>query len=901
MALIPGIRRVFRLDRAVRRAEQDVDDEIAFHFAETVDRLVASGYSPERARAEAERRFGDVERYRAELGALGGAERRAARRAAWWEGVAQDLRQAARVLRRQPGFATAVALTFALGIGANATMFGLVDRLVLRPPAHVAAPEELREIGQWVTFGTDTFMTTGASYPTISDLRELVPELTHIAGHGEREMSLGRGAGARRVRAGIVTGDFFALLGTRPVIGRLLQPADDRRDAGDPAVVLGHGFWRRELGGDPDVIGRTLRIDRGVYTVVGVAPEGFTGLERAPADVWLPAVPVALSAGEPGLVDSYGWLHFTAVGRLRSGVAEQAATERATMALRAIARQPDAMGDSTTVAALRSVLPRDSISESADAKVALLLGGVSLLVLLIACANVANLLLARALRRRREIAVRLALGVGRGRLVRQLVAESVLLAALGGVAALAVVYWGGTLLRALLWADAAWEGSPVDGRVLAFTAVATLVTGLLAGLLPALQASRPALSAALKLGARDGGGRQSRTRAALLVTQAALSVVLLVGTGLFTRSLVAVGNERLGYDVGNVLVGNMNLRGVGYDGARIEALHADIAERVRALPGVAGVAVAASLPFRSSYATYFRIPGRDSLPEVDDGGPYVNAVSPDFLATVGTRVLRGRGFSEADRAGSQRVMIVNQSMAKLFWPDGDALGACVKVAADSIPCATVVGIVENARRQRIEENTSLQYMVPLGQHVSYLRDRVLFVRPAHGADRATLAAAVRRTMQTAAPDLPFADVYPMADLLDRQMRPWRMGAALFGAFGALALVLAAVGLYGVIAYSVSQRTHELGVRLALGARQGQVRALVLRQGVLLAATGTALGVALAWTLAPRVSELLFRTSPRDPAVFAGVAAMLLVVAVAACILPAWRASRVDPAVALRAE
>jgi predicted permease len=312
--------------------------------------------------------------------------------------------------------------------------------------------------------------------------------------------------------------------------------------------------------------------------------------------------------------------------------------------------------------------------------------------------------------------------------------------------------------------------------------------------------------------------------------------------------------------------------------------------------------VAASLPFSSSYAAGFRVAGRDSLPRVPDGGPYLNAVTGDFFATVGMRVLRGRGLTAADGEGTARVVVINESMARLYWPGESPLGACVHFGQDSVPqCATVVGVAEDARRQGIVESTSLQYFVPLGQHPDFMQDRRLFVRPAPGADPTVVAAAVRREMQTAAADLPYADVFPMSDLLDGEMRPWRLGASLFGAFGLLALALAAVGLYGVIAYSVSQRTHELGVRMALGARAGDVRRMVLAQGVALAAAGAAIGLVLAYAAAPRVQALLFKTSPRDPAVFAGVVATLLLVAVAACVVPAWRASRVDPAEALRTE
>ena len=907
MPSIPGLRRVFRLDAPLRRVDGDVDEELAFHFEAKIAELRLRGLSPEAARAEAERRFGDVRRYRAELRTIDHERAAAGRRTDLREALMDDLRHAVRGLRRNPGFALAVVLTFAIGIGANATMFGLVDRLVLRTPPHVAAPEALYRLGMRYAWRGDTIETDAASYPLLRDFREQQAgradaAFSTIAAYTGGELSLGRGADAVPVRALVVTGGFFRLTGTRPALGRLLQPSDDGFGVGEPAAVLGHGFWRRRFGGDRDVVGRTIQLDRGRYTIVGVAPEGFVGIagRRAP-EVFLPLVPVREAAGTTEALTEYGWQFLNIVGRLRPGATPEQAAAQLSAVYRAVGPRSDGGVDSTAVGDLRSVLPRADVGESADAKVALLLAGVSTLVLLIACANVANLLLARALRRRREIAVRLALGVSRGRLVAQLLTESVLLAALGGLAALLVVQAGGSLLRRLLFAEAAWEGSPVDGRVLAFTAAATLLTGLVAGLIPALQASRPSLTGALRLGAREGGGRQARTRAVLLVTQAALSVLLLVGTGLFVRSLQRVNAERLGMDVREVLVGTMRLRSLGYEPPRVDALFRDLEVRARSLPGVAQASVAASLPLASSYATGFRIAGRDSLPRVPDGGPYVNAVSGDFFSTLGVRILSGRGLTAADRAGTERVVVVNESMARLFWPDESPIGACVHIGADSLPCATVVGVAENARRQKIAEETSLQYLVPLGQEPGFMQDRMLFVRPAPGADAARVSAAVQRMMQGAAADLPYAEVFPMSELLEGEMRPWRMGASLFGAFGLLALVLAAVGLYGVIAHSVSQRTHELGVRMALGARAGDVRRMILWQGVALAATGAAIGLLAAAAAAPRLESLLFRTAPRDPVVFAGVALTLLTVAAAACLVPAWRASRVDPSVALRAD
>jgi predicted permease len=362
-----------------------------------------------------------------------------------------------------------------------------------------------------------------------------------------------------------------------------------------------------------------------------------------------------------------------------------------------------------------------------------------------------------------------------------------------------------------------------------------------------------------------------------------------------------VGNERLGLDVNQVLVGTMRLRGLGYEPERVDATFREMAERVRAVPGVRGAALSTALPFYSTSAVRFRLPGRDSLPRVADGGPYINAVSPGYLRTLGTHLLRGRDFAEGDRAGSAPVAIVNQAMAELYWPGESAVGQCILIGDPGAPCTTVVGVMENARRQGIVEGTSLQYLVPLGQQPAFMRVGQLVARLAPDADVALASAAVGRAMQGVGADLPYADVFPMSDLLAGELRPWRMGAAMFGAFGALALLLAAVGLYGVVAYSVSQRTQELGVRMALGAQRGDVRRMVLRQGVALAAVGVAIGAVLALLLAPRVGDLLFKTSPRDPMVFGGVVATMLVVAVAACLVPAWRASRVDPAITMRAE
>jgi predicted permease len=474
------------------------------------------------------------------------------------------------------------------------------------------------------------------------------------------------------------------------------------------------------------------------------------------------------------------------------------------------------------------------------------------------------------------------------------------------VAAVLVSYWGGDLMRAFLFADVVWADAPVDGRIVAFTAAVTLLTGLATGLVPALQASRPDLVSSLKQGAREGGARgaslgQFSTRLALLVVQSGLCVVLLVGTGLFVRSLRNVSALHLGLDADRVLVARMNLGSVGYKPPDAQALFRRMTERVRALPGVAAAGLGTTLPFGSSWAVELHVPGLDSLPRLKDGGPYINGVTPGFLETLGTRILRGRTITEADdRAGAARVVIVNETMARLYWPGQDALGKCMRIGSDSAPCSTVIGVAENARRQRIVEDATVQYYVPLSQVENWMTSLVLLARP-RGDDPAAIMAAVQREMQTAAPNLPYADVMPLRSLLAGQMRPWRLGSAMFGVFGLLALVLAAVGLYSVVAYSVGQRTREIGVRVALGAQRGDVLRLVVGQGLRVTMVGIALGILASLALGPLAASLLFDVKPTDPPTFVAVAATLFIVATLASYLPARRATRVDPATALRAE
>jgi putative ABC transport system permease protein len=528
-------------------------------------------------------------------------------------------------------------------------------------------------------------------------------------------------------------------------------------------------------------------------------------------------------------------------------------------------------------------------------KVAVWLVGVAAVVLVIACANVANLLLARALRRRREIAVRIALGVGRGRLVSQLFTESALLTALGAVAGLAVAHWGGRALRLAFAPNAEWGQPLADTRVLLFALLATVVACLFTGMVPAIQASRPQLTDALKAGGREGGMHRARTRTALLLFQCVLSVVLLVGAGLFVRSLRNVESLELGYDADRVLYVSPEMRGVQLSTDQTVALKRHLLEQARAIPGVENASRTVGVPFWSTMQLDIFVPGIDSAGRLGDF--ILNAVSPGYFETMGTRLLRGRGISEDDRAGAPQVMVVSEQMAGKLWPNQEAIGRCVKVNADTMPCTTVVGISEGIRRGGFDGDEMLQYYVAVEQ----FRPRAggLFVRTRESA--AANVEVVRRRLQQAMPGLSYLNVMPLSQILEPNTRSWRLGARLFALFGGLALALAAIGLFGVLSYDVAQRKHEMGVRIALGAQGSDVLRLVMERGVLITGIALVVGGVIALWSSRFIAPLLFQVSPHDPAIYAGVITTLLVVAIGASAWPAVRAARVDPNEALRAD
>jgi len=890
----------FRLRALFRRdaMERELDDELRFHVEREADKHVRAGVAPDEALRRARVAFGGVERMK--------EESRAVRGVGFLEHTAADLRYAARTLAAKRGFTAAVVLTLGLGIGANAAMFGIVDRMLFRAPPFMHDASRVHRVFTFETWDGKEEAIGNFAYARYLDVARWSHAFDVVAAGGFSPLAVGSGEDAREMRVAAVSASFWKLFDAPPVAGRIFSTREDTLPSGAPVAVLGHAFWQERYGGRHDALGSQLMIGSVSYTIIGVAPRGFVGVEEGDAPVaFIPithyAANVELRGGRPDLATTYNWSWLEMFVRRREGVSQAAADadltnvhRRSYDAQRAVSRNFPPPEVAKPHARATSLHHERGPRASPVSAVAAWVSGVALVVLLIACANVANLLLARAMQRRREIALRLALGVTRGRLLSQLMTESLLLALLGAVAGLAIAQWGGAALRTLFLSNGDATGV-VDTRTLLFAGAMALVTGILTGLVPALQAGRDDLSTTLKAGAREGTYQRSRVRGALLLAQGALSVVLLVGAGLFVRSLDNVQSLRLGYDVDPVFLVSPNLRGAKLTKEERAALAVRLRDEATTVPGVARAARAVTVPFWNTWQTSLFTAGVDSVRNL--GEFTLQAADAEYFETVGTRILRGRALLPSDGAKAQRVMVVSEGMAKALWPRQDAVGKCVQVAADTVPCSLVVGVAENIRQNTLTDAREYQYYLPVEQFHPEAAD--LFVRAS--GDAAALPETLRRRLQPLMPGSGYVTVTPFREIVDPNQRSWKLGATMFTAFGLLSLVLAAIGLYSVIAYDVAQRSHELGVRIALGARAGHLVRLVVGEGVRFALVGMALGGVIALAAGRWVEPLLFAQSARDPAVFGAVTATLLVVALAASFLPAVRAARVDPNASLRSD
>ncbi|MFW6079182.1 MAG: ADOP family duplicated permease, partial [Gemmatimonadota bacterium] len=713
-------------------------------------------------------------------------------------------------------------------------------------------------------------------------------------------VDLDRGVDAQRIMGRIVTANYFDLLGIRPVRGRGFVPADTLA-ASNAAVVIAHGFARRYFGDAAEAVGRTLLLNGTQATVVGVLPREFAGIDTDPVDVWVPAA----KASEVGL-QSEGWrsnplsLGIRYVARLGSSGGVDVIEASGSAALRAAAEEIDGVDPDPVVITGPFITARGP-KRSDTASVALWVALATGLLLVVACANVANLLLARAATRRREIAVRLSMGVGRGRLFRQLLTESLLLALLGCAAGLALAFLGAELARQFPIPPSA---SRLNVRMLAFAAGVSALTGVLFGLAPALQGLRTDAVSGLKEGDRTETSGRGRLRASLVGAQAALALIALVGAGLFLRSFDRAVSIDTGIEIDRIGMVTMDLASAGYGATERSAFLDRVRERLLALPGVEGVTRTRTPPLRGGgYLTRVDLPGPDSV--LVDDEIFMDWVMPGYTAVMGTPLIVGRRLTGTDREGGEPVALVSEGLARRLAPDGRAAsveGECVEIGwqVEGAECTRIVGVVGNLRRTFMGD-AAHHIFVPWTQFpdADPSGDPLLLVRTA--GDPAALAGTIRSAVQGLAPDLPFIAVEPMTSLVRDDLLPYRIGAALSTLFGVLALVLAAVGLYGVLGYFVAQRTPEIGIRRSLGARDGHVIGLVVRKGLVPVAVGAGLGMAAALALGRYLESLLFGVSPTDPVTLGGMAATLFGVAVAASCLPARRAARVDPMRALRAE
>jgi macrolide transport system ATP-binding/permease protein len=873
------LRSLFRKDRA----ELDLSDELQFHLQNQIDEFVAQGMDSQEARRAARQSMGGVEQVKEEC--------RDMRRTNLIENFLQDVRFGFRMLRRNPGFTVLTILCLTLGIGANAAVFSWVEGILLRPYPLVSHQERLVTLT-----GTVRDEKAETSWPDLLDVQRSCTLCETLFVSKITGASLSIGERAEVMTGSIVSANYFDAIGVHPILGRGFEPGEDTGRNAHPLVVISYHLWQTRFKGDPEIIGKTQRLDNVAHTIIGVAPEAFYGtFVGRSMEYWVPASMLEVFDGGDKLEDR-GARWAEAYVRLKPGVTRNQAQQE----ISAIAARLDAEYPATNRGRGIKVWPlwQTPFNHAGHLLPTFeIMVVVAMFVLLIVCANVGNLLLVRSFARGHEMTVRLALGAGRARLLRQLVTEGLLLSTCGAAGGMLVAYWCRHALVLLFPRDVMYLPGQIDGRVLGLSAAICLVVTLAVGLVPAFQTRHLALADTLKtgvstvLGARGGAW----FRSSLVILQVTLSFILLVGGTLLMQSLRKIRTTDPGFSTTRVFDTWIPFVAAGYDAQRAKTFQDELIQRVRGLPGVEAAAYARAVPlgYGSFSSTPIAIDGYEPPPNEQPTAEY-NEVSPDYFATLGIPLISGREFTRADDENVARVAIVNQTMIARYWRGQNPIGQRLQVKGNWV---RVVGVVKDSKYYSMDEAPRPFFYVPLRQYFSIEPD--IHIRTTQPLQ--TVQTALIREVRALDPNLAVSEMIALQEQVDRSTSHELVAVALVALFGGLALLLASIGLYGVMSCTVSQSTRELGLRMALGAGTSNVLRLVLLRGLVLTTTGMIIGIALALLLTRLLGNLLYQVSPRDPLAFVAAFAVMTLASVAACFLPAWRATRIDPIQALRAQ
>jgi predicted permease len=877
----------------------DVDAELAFHVDARTEELCATGLDRSVARAQALREFGDVDLARRTLRSMDEEHAASARRAHLASDLLGDVRVAVRALRRSPGLVAVVGLTFALGIGVTAAMYSVVDNFLFKPlpGEHGASLVVLGRTEERLMQPHDL------SFPDFRDYRADTTLFESLAAYTSRVVEVGTDRGADRIWIDDATANYFAVLGLRPLLGRTFEPDEDRGTLAHPVIVLTYKGWQAYFAGDSGVVGRVIRINNHPVTVIGVMPPEFHGVRPivdidgiAPMDQIYPAYGATLDNRSATAVSVFG--------RLRPGVSLDAAREAVRLKARQLEGAYPATNKNVGAVLMREQYARPSITVSEIAPaIATMFMTLVMLVMLVACANIASLLLARVVARGRDLAVRAAIGASQWRLVRQVLVECALLALIGGIGAVAVTYGA---VRALESIDIATDipvrwGFELNGRIIAFTAVATLIGALAASFAPASAARKRNLHDVLRSGTGNSAtAAHRRLRSALVAGQIAISVVVLVCAGLFVRSSAHATRMNLGFRTDHLLMLSTELRSQSYDSVRGQQFYREVLRRAAAVPGVKSVALTRFVPFGYDRVIRNVVPLAPGVPVPVKGFSYFNnVVGGDYFAAMGIPLLEGRVFTDRDDATAPPVAIVSDAFVKAVWPGQPAIGKRFRFDDDDGAIIEIVGVVRGMQDMILGETPKPYVFLPVAQ--AYRSPMTILVETA--SDPASVARPMRAVVAGLDPSLPVFDVRTMDDHLrnGQALLFTRLGSAFATVFGLLALVLATVGVYGVVSYSVAQRTREIGVRMALGARRPAIVRLVVGQGLRLGWIGLGIGLVLSVATMGVVSSVLYGVTPRDPVVLGSVVGLLTIVVALASLVPARRAMRIDPITSLRSQ